>query len=182
MLKALLKHTPLWAVARRVRARMFPARGVAQNFVYDAQTIEVMRRVLRPGAVAVDVGAHSRQITREMIALAPGGRVLAFEPIPALAQEIRDSVPGAEVFEYALGDQAGPASFQHVVNDPSYSGLRQRDYDPRTPSSRKSRSPWRASTTCFRPKSRSTSSSSMSRAGSSPSSAGRWRLSGGAGR
>jgi FkbM family methyltransferase len=129
MLKALLRRTPLWAVARRVRDRIFPVRGLGLNAVYDAQTIEVMRKVLRPGAVAVDAGAHTGQITREMVALTPGGRVLAFEPIPALAREIRETVPGAEVFEYALSDEAGPATFQHVVNDPAYSGLRQRDYD-----------------------------------------------------
>jgi FkbM family methyltransferase len=96
---------------------------------YDLQTISVMRRVLGPSSCCVDGGAHQGDILRHMIRLAPEGRHFAFEPLPHLAEDLRQRFPGVVVHECALADSAGDSAFQHVENDPGYSGLRRRRYD-----------------------------------------------------
>lgn len=103
--------------------------GLALNAIYDEQTFEIMRRVLRPGDDAVDVGAHEGVILSQIVELAPHGHHVAFEPIPAAAAGLRARFPGVEVHEVALAAEPGRASFHHVVSNPSYSGLRRRRYD-----------------------------------------------------
>ena len=96
---------------------------------YDLQTVEVMKRILREDSVCIDVGAHEGDVLQEMVSIAPKGRHHAFEPIPALAQALRERFPRVSVHQAALSDEKGEAEFQHVVNSPGYSGLRKRDYD-----------------------------------------------------
>ena len=50
------------------------------------------------------------------------------EPQPLAAQALRTSFPGVQVFELALADFEGESTFQYVVTNPGYSGLRLRDY------------------------------------------------------
>lgn len=50
----------------------------------------LMRRVLKPGMTAVDIGAHAGRYTRAMALLVgPEGRVLSVEPSPASAARLR---------------------------------------------------------------------------------------------
>jgi FkbM family methyltransferase len=64
-----------------------------------------------------------------MAALAPDGDLFAFEPLPHLAELLRRRFPRVHVHECALSDHTGAAAFQHVINDPAYSGLLRRIYD-----------------------------------------------------
>ena len=77
--------------------------GLELNARYDLQTIEIMRRVLSPTDCCIDVGAHEGSILAHMVEFAPLGRHLAFEPIPAMAAELRRSFPQVEVHQVALG-------------------------------------------------------------------------------
>ncbi len=53
----------------------------------------LMRRLLRPGMTAVDVGAHAGRYTRTMsLLVGPQGRVLSLEPNPTTASRLRDMV------------------------------------------------------------------------------------------
>ena len=88
-----------------------------------------MRRVLSKDSIAVDVGAYDGTILAEIVALAPRGRHFAFEPIPRLAADLRRRFPRVHVFERALTNSIGPATFELVVDAPAYSGLRRREYD-----------------------------------------------------
>ncbi|HVE87403.1 MAG TPA: FkbM family methyltransferase [Myxococcales bacterium] len=93
---------------------------------------------LAPGDVAIDVGAHRGRhtvpIARRVL---PGGRVLAFEPLPSIRAELEDvlrlevSQGGAsiQVFPYALGERAARAEFVVAKDTPECSGLRERVYD-----------------------------------------------------
>jgi FkbM family methyltransferase len=99
------------------------------NAAYDRQTVEVMRRVLRHDSMCVDVGAHRGDILGDMIRLAPDARHHAFEALPHLAEELRRRFPRVEIHAVAVSDRPGRAEFQHVENDPGYSGLRRRQYD-----------------------------------------------------
>ena len=130
-LRAVIKRIPL---ARRTAALIrrwqgIDIDGLERNRQYDLQTVEVIRRVVAPNATGVDVGAHSGAILGSIAAAAPGGVHYAFEAIPTLAQKLRSNFPHIRVHECALCDRRGEASFEHVVNDPGYSGLRPRDYD-----------------------------------------------------
>jgi FkbM family methyltransferase len=99
------------------------------NAGYDRQTIDVMRRVLRPDSSCVDMGAHAGDILRHMVAIAPAGRHHAFEALPHLAIALRDQYPAVIVHQLAVSDNSGEAEFHYVENAPEYSGLRKRIYD-----------------------------------------------------
>jgi FkbM family methyltransferase len=101
------------------------------NLSYDQQTVEVMSRLLRRDSCCVDVGAHRGAILSSMMSAAPEGRHFAFEALPHLAQHLRASfqAPNVHIHEMAVGDTSGSSTFVHVVNDPGYSGLRERGYD-----------------------------------------------------
>lgn len=59
---------------------------------WEMDTTEVIVQLLRPGMVAADVGANVGYFTLLMASLTgPSGRVLAFEPNPAMAQRISRS-------------------------------------------------------------------------------------------
>ena len=97
-----------------------------------------MDRVLDRDAGCVDVGAHVGAILAEMVARAPGGQHFAFEPLPHVMAALRarfpaGRYPGVHLYEMALADEAGQATFQHVVDDPYYSGLRRRRYPTEHP-------------------------------------------------
>lgn len=103
--------------------------GATKNERYDLETVEVMRRCMGRGAMGIDGGAHLGEFLAKMRDIAPDGRHLAFEPLPHLARHLEQHFPGVRIVEKALGDRAGRAEFQYVVNAPGYSGLRQRAYD-----------------------------------------------------
>jgi FkbM family methyltransferase len=101
---------------------------------YDIQVVEVMRRILAPDSVCLDVGANEGGILREMVRAAPLGAHVAFEPIPRLASQLRRKFPGVRIHQVAIGDATGESEFLLVQRAPGYSGLRRRVYpweDPR---------------------------------------------------
>jgi len=59
-----------------------------------------------------------------MFALAPYGRHFAFEPIPHLATALTQDYPLARVYQMALSEQSGEATFHYLPNSPAESGLR----------------------------------------------------------
>ena len=90
-----------------------------------------LRAALGPGDHAIDVGAHQGDVTRQILqSTGDSGRVLAIEPLPHLAADLRRRLVDAVIVEEcALTDgEPGEAEFLHVKNNPGYSGLRERDY------------------------------------------------------
>jgi FkbM family methyltransferase len=61
-----------------------------------------------------------------MVRLAPGGRHVAFEPLPHLYSQLVTKFPTVDVRCTALADSPGTRQFTHVVSRPAYSGLIQR--------------------------------------------------------
>ena len=103
---------------------------------YEAMLEQVYRGFLRAGDVCVDVGAHEGRHSIPMAqCCGPLGRILAFEPIPALAAGLArkiysDSGLGnIRVEQCALSDEAGEVDFVLVREALGYSGLRERSYD-----------------------------------------------------
>lgn len=89
-----------------------------------------LRAALSPGDDAIDVGAHLGDVTRQILQSTIDGRVLAIEPLPHLAADLRRTLLDSVIVEEcALTDgDPGEAEFLHVKNNPGYSGLRERDY------------------------------------------------------
>lgn len=100
----------------------------SQNQKYDAQTLEVMKRVLKKDSNCVDVGGHEGEILRDMIRFAPSGKHYCFEPLPDFCDRIKSKYPEATILDIALSDQAGETTFQYVVSNPAYSGIKRRQY------------------------------------------------------
>lgn len=88
----------------------------------------VMRRILAPDSICVDVGANTGRTLSLMLEIAPRGKHYAFEPIPYLAANLRRLCPTVSVHACALSDTEEVATFAHVVNVPGWSGLRGGDY------------------------------------------------------
>lgn len=131
-LKRLVLGTPLEGPARRAH-RLFKPGGADPialiNAAYDEQAFAVMRRCLKRDSSCVDVGCHEGLVLKEMLRLAPAGTHYAFEPLPELYQGLLSGFPTVRVFDVALSDSAGEATFQHVTSNPGYSGFRRRRYD-----------------------------------------------------
>lgn len=104
-----------------------------RHALYDAWTFEIMDRVLARDSNCIDVGAHAGTVLEEIVKRAPDGEHFAFEPLPTMMGVLRERFPFARCprihfHELALADRAGKTTFQHVVSEPAYSGLRPREY------------------------------------------------------
>lgn len=129
VLKRIVRRSPLGAPAKALYRRLWPLTVSEINDRYDSQTSEVLARVLSPDSNCLDIGAHTGTILTLILSHAPQGRHMAFEPLPHLAGQLRREFPQVDVLEVALSDLAGTTTFEHVVSNPAYSGLRRRRYD-----------------------------------------------------
>jgi FkbM family methyltransferase len=84
----------------------------------------ILAAALAADSTYVDVGTNRGQVLAEAVRVAPAGRQVAFEPIPALAAEVERAFPAVECRRMALGAQAGDAEFCHFRNLDGWSGLR----------------------------------------------------------
>lgn len=84
----------------------------------------ILAATLRSDSSFVDVGTNRGQILRDAVRLAPDGRHIAFEPIPALADELVRAFPGVDCRRLAVGAQAETAQFCHFTELDGWSGLR----------------------------------------------------------
>ena len=87
--------------------------------------------VLRPDSNCVDVGANVGDLLGVFVQLAPAGRHIAFEPVPALAADLALRFPQAEIRRVAASNRRGTADFFVHKTLPSRSGLRRAGYADR---------------------------------------------------
>ena len=117
MRKALKKIVKLWPWPLTINER------------YDRQTNAVLKKICEPDSICVDIGWFRGDILRLMIQYAPNARHIAFEPIPEQYMQLRDQFDkNANIYPYALGNETSEATFNHVVTNPTYSGLQKRAY------------------------------------------------------
>ena len=103
-----------------------------QNQMYDLQTVEVMKRVLQESSNCIDVGCHSGVFLDEILRFSPKGFHYGFEALPSLSTQLIKKYktnPKVAIHGLALSDETGEVTFEHVVSNPGYSGLKQRRYD-----------------------------------------------------
>ena len=99
------------------------------NERYDRQTRNILKLVCKPDSRCIDVGCFRGDILQAMIEHAPRTRHLAFEPVPGQFAFLQENFSDkADIFPYALSNENKKTTFQHVISNPTYSGLRQRQY------------------------------------------------------
>jgi FkbM family methyltransferase len=108
--------------ARAARRMLLPAHVRADIRDHEL-LVALMERELREDSDCLDVGAHAGSVLREIVRLAPRGRHVAWEPLPAFAARLREEFPAVEVREAALADEAGRRDLTHVIDQPGWSGL-----------------------------------------------------------
>lgn len=95
---------------------------------YEPRETELIRSLLRPGDVFVDVGAHAGWFTiHASSAVSPGGRVFAFEALPPNAARLRanlalSNVGNVTVVHAAVSDGPGRATVGFQPGSDSGSG------------------------------------------------------------
>jgi FkbM family methyltransferase len=108
--------------------------AIDKNTFYDNLTFEIIKRVLKPNSICVDVGCNYGEILKVMMQAAPQGKFYAFEPLPDLykwlIEHFEHYYPDRNVHIYDLGlsNQPGEKSFNYVIDDPALSGFTRRDY------------------------------------------------------
>jgi len=99
---------------------------------YEANTVELVRRITRPGMVALDIGANVGYYTRLLSTLVESsGHVLAFEPHPrsfALLRQNTVRLNNISLIEMAVGHIEGRATLYDSLSESGGSSLR---YDAR---------------------------------------------------
>lgn len=93
---------------------------------YEKETTELFKRIVKPGMVVVDAGAHIGYFTRLFARLVgPSGRVCAFEPDPdnfALLKQNTVRYPRVQPFVIALSDKSQHIEFyRHPTKTGSHS-------------------------------------------------------------
>jgi FkbM family methyltransferase len=131
-----IKATPLVRpMAEWVWRRVAPAPPPELPENANEMLYAFMRRVLNESSNCIDIGASFGGYLEQMIAISPRGLHHAFEPIPALAEDLKSRFPSARVHAMALADRTGVASFHYFPDVSPFSGLKRRSdvaHDERT--------------------------------------------------
>lgn len=113
------EEDPLW-----VRMRLL-------THTYEVDTVRLVRRIAKPGMVALDIGANVGYYTRLLSTLVESsGLVVAFEPQPrnfALLRQNTGALNNVNLIEMAVGQLEGRAILYDSLSESGGSSLR---YDP----------------------------------------------------
>jgi FkbM family methyltransferase len=84
--------------------------------------------LLRSSSNCVDIGAHIGTYLEIFLHLAPNGQHIAIEPLPHLANRLRELFPTIKIHQTALSNCVGSAEFFYVKGLEGWSGLRESNY------------------------------------------------------
>lgn len=88
-----------------------------------------MKRVLKSDSNCIDIGCHKGEVLEQILKLAPQGQHFGFEPIPHYYQYLCDTFPkNCQFHQVALSNERGEVTFNYVLTNPAFSGLKQREY------------------------------------------------------
>jgi FkbM family methyltransferase len=126
----ILKATERLGVEAQLRTvqRMLESPRRRRNRRDDENLQLLLAAVLAPDSNCIDVGANIGSTLASICAVAPDGKHIAYEPLPALCMRLQLEYPAVDVRQAALSNQAGDEDFIHVKHLPSRSGLRRPDY------------------------------------------------------
>ena len=84
----------------------------------------VLAASLREASTDVDVGTNRGQVLAQAALIAPGARLIAFEPVPALAAELRARFPALDCRELSLGARGGLGRVHAHFREPAAEAAR----------------------------------------------------------
>lgn len=103
-----------------------------KNQQYDRDTKKIFQQILTPHSCCIDIGCHKGEVLDWMLEFAPQGKHFGFEPIPLLYEHLTHKYAvnkQVTLMPYALSNETGQSTFNHVISNPAYSGIRKRTYD-----------------------------------------------------
>jgi len=111
--------------------RELSLRGLA-SFDFEAILEQHYRHWVQAGDTVIDVGAHvGRHLGPLLDCVGPGGKAIAFEPLPFAFHTLEDRFKdtGVVLHNVALSNRIGESDFTYARGTPEESGLRQRQYN-----------------------------------------------------
>ena len=102
-----------------------------RNQQYDKQTTLIIQKVCKSGSNTIDIGCHTGEVMDIILKSAPQGTHYGFEPIPDLESRLKvkyQNMPNCRINDVALSNQKGTSTFNYVISNPAYSGLKKRKY------------------------------------------------------
>jgi FkbM family methyltransferase len=78
---------------------------------------------LAPDSTCIDIGANIGDILQHMVAYAPQGRHIAYEPLPELAADLAARFPAVDVRNAAVAEAVGTREFTRIRSAHTRSGL-----------------------------------------------------------
>jgi FkbM family methyltransferase len=114
----------------RLRLLHRPELGLlhAESKMIDA----CLRRMVQSDWNCIDIGAHIGSVSYRLSVLAPRGRLMIVEAVPAKAAALRARFPSATVHEVAVGETTGDVTFYENTAQPGFSSLSDRATRGRT--------------------------------------------------
>ena len=107
---------------------------LTKNLEYDRLTKLIMKRTISYDSNCLDIGCHKGEILDIILQQSPKGSHYGFEPLPYLFDKLLVRYKNkATILPYALANENGFSTFQHVKNAPAYSGIKKRKYDINKP-------------------------------------------------
>ena len=102
-----------------------------QNQRYDEQTKKIINRVCGRNSNCIDIGCHVGEVLDIIRLNAPNGQHFAFEPLPHLFKNLKEKYKHTTciISDIALSNTTGITTFNYVISNPAYSGLKKRKYD-----------------------------------------------------
>ena len=102
-----------------------------QNQRYDAQTTQIIKRVCKRDSNCIDIGCHKGEVLDIIRHTAPNGKHFGFEPLPHLFNNLKEKYKSTScvISDVALSNLSGVTTFNYVISNPAYSGLKKRKYD-----------------------------------------------------
>ncbi len=102
-----------------------------KNQHYDAQTQKIIRKVCKRDSNCIDIGCHKGEVLDIIRRVAPDGKHFGFEPLPYLFHDLKEKYKNTSciISDVALSNATGVTTFNYVISNPSYSGLKKRKYD-----------------------------------------------------
>ena len=123
MVLAAARRLGLEGQLRRAQRALEPSSG-KRNRRDDENLRVLMAGVLAPDSCCIDVGANVGTVLADIIAIAPEGTHIAYEPLAELCNSLAERFPAVDVRNVALSDHDGEATFHLVPGAPSQSGFR----------------------------------------------------------
>lgn len=104
---------------------------LSKNHGYDILTKKIIKR-LPKGFNSIDVGCHKGEVLDEILKRSPEGHHFGIEALPDLFTNLKKKYTkraNVHLHNIAANDENGKINFNYVVSNPSYSGMKKRDYD-----------------------------------------------------